>query len=823
MRALNPLWRIYVFIVIASLAVTGAMVYIEWQNIKNEAHVELKYANNIFTHSLQSILHKNEVLLDILGNRLIELDPIKQPTKARRLINELLEKSPELAGFGLASPSGQLYLTSFNLDRKLLPNLLKSPKTAESFKQAMNSNRMVMGRTYYMKALKQWIIPIRYRITNNKGNVVAVMTTGLKFNTTKSIWSNKSLPKDMGTIIIRKDLYPQYVSNANISDYPKIYNHPVTEDDFNFLHNPDSGRIISDYKLNKEHHILDAHKTGNSIISTVSYNSIYNYYTFLFIPLNALFQKIILPTTWLISLLTLFNLSLYLVFRTSIASSTKSKRDMQAMFDHSPAVIFIRDNEGRFIFINHKFEQLHQVQRGNIIGKKAQNIFPANTADRMTFNDDTVIESGKTFEYEEEITLNDITYSYMSTKFPLLDNKGNIYAIAGISTDVTERKQQEELLRNSQKMEAMGKLTGGIAHDYNNMLSVILGYSDLLKYHLNEQDEQYRYVNEIEHAAKRGAKLTSKLLSFTRSKSTDNEILNLNTLLQDEQDMLEKTLTARIKLKYDLEKDLWPVLIDSSDMEDATLNMTINAMHAINDNGQITIQTKNQHLNEHNAKQIGLKKGDYSTISISDTGCGMDDKTQEKIFDPFYSTKGTKGTGLGLSQVYGFVQRSGGKITVYSEAGQGTQFILYFPRYSGDNHVEQVEKNPNKINVKGNETILLVDDEASLLELTAEMLKQEGYNTLCANDGKEALEILKENTVHLMVSDIVMPNMDGFQLAKAVKENYPSVKIQLMSGYADDYDSENVEDKLKQNLLTKPFSQYTLLKRIRRLIDNKPL
>ncbi len=266
------------------------------------------------------------------------------------------------------------------------------------------------------------------------------------------------------------------------------------------------------------------------------------------------------------------------------------------------------------------------------------------------------------------------------------DEAGKVKGIRSNNMDITERRQAEEGLRRSQKMDALGKLTGGIAHDFNNMLGIILGYADLLQEALSDQPKLKKYAHEIHHASERGAKLTKKLLAFTRQKISEADMLNLNTLLQDEKHLLEKTLTARIKLVLILAENLWPVWLDSNDLEDAILNMSINAMHAIDGNGQITLQTSNEQINVTDAKLLDLEPGDYVLLNITDTGGGMNDATKEIIFDPFYSTKGENGTGLGLSQVYGFMQRSNGEIKVYSELGHGTQFALYFPRYHGTSH-----------------------------------------------------------------------------------------------------------------------------------------
>lgn len=386
--------------------------------------------------------------------------------------------------------------------------------------------------------------------------------------------------------------------------------------------------------------------------------------------------------------------------------------------------------------------------------------------------------------------------------------------------DLTHLKQQEEQLRRSQKMDALGKLTGGVAHDYNNMLGVVLGYAELLESALSDQPKLANYVNRINQAGERGVKLTKKLLSFSKQKSTDARSININTLLYDMQHMLEKTLTVRIKLEFNLEENLWPVWLSGADVEDVILNMAINASHAINGSGTLTIQSKNEIINTFDASLLGLDHaGDYVKLNISDTGSGMDDATLEKIFDPFYSTKGEKGTGLGLSQVYGFVGRSKGAIKVYSELGEGTQFVIYLPRYLlvGD---QTISKEKNEIKAEsGNETILIVDDELSLLALSSEILISHNYKILTAENANQALNILKTEHVDLMLSDVVMPEMDGFQLANIVQETYPEVKIQLASGFTGNRHLEHAGTSLQKNLLQKPFNSKDLLRRIRNLLD----
>ncbi len=403
--------------------------------------------------------------------------------------------------------------------------------------------------------------------------------------------------------------------------------------------------------------------------------------------------------------------------------------------------------------------------------------------------------------------------------YPVYDIDGKIIRIAGIAEDITARKQADETMRRSQKMDALGKLTGGIAHDYNNMLGVVLGYAELLQENLQNQPELAGYVNEITHAGERGAKLTKKLLAFSKNESSDIEVININTVVQDELHMLEKTLTARIKLELNLENDLWSVALDESELEDALLNMSINAMHAIENNGRLTIETSNEKINAADGERLDLKSVECIRLSISDTGCGMDAATKEKIFDPFYSTKGDKGTGLGLSQVYGFIHRCGGSIKVDSEPEQGSRFTLYFPRYQGEEANQAPAEVKNISDLKGKATILVVDDEPALLKLTCEILSQQGYRIFCAERVKQALEIMETEDIDLLFTDIIMPDMNGYELASLVQKKYPSIKIQLASGYSDNQSKNRVDESLHQQMLNKPYNAQTLLRKIRALLQ----
>ena len=486
--------------------------------------------------------------------------------------------------------------------------------------------------------------------------------------------------------------------------------------------------------------------------------------------------------------------------------------------------IVITDINGSMLWVNPAFEQLTGFSFEEAINKTPK-ILKSDRHDHAFYDHlwETIL-SGNTWSGEiYNKRKNGNIYLEHETITPVLDESGKIKHFVAIKRDITAYRQQEEQLRRSQKMDALGKLTGGIAHDFNNMLGVILGYAGLLEDRLDKQPDMSAYVHEISHAGERGAKLTKKLLSFSRYKSSEEDVLDLNALLQDEKNMLEKTLTARIKLVLDLSDDVCPIWSDSGDLEDAILNMSINAMHAIDGNGQLTISTTNEQINKLDANAIGLSAGNYVLLRFTDNGCGMDKETKEKIFDPFFTTKGEKGSGLGLSQVYGFVERSHGAVKVYSEPGQGTEFVIYFPRYQQSGHeIKSLEDN-NVRDVQGSERILVVDDEPALQKLISKILSNNGYKVFISESAKQALDILKQENIDLLLSDVIMPDMDGYELAVIVQQNYPAIKIQLISGFSDDRHVKMVDNSLHKKLIYKPFNSNILLTRLRDLLDEKKL
>jgi len=486
------------------------------------------------------------------------------------------------------------------------------------------------------------------------------------------------------------------------------------------------------------------------------------------------------------------------------------------------AVISI-DQTGIILTFNKAAESLFGYSSNEIIGQTINQLMPEKYASEhdaymqhfIDTNEPHIIGTGR--EVEGLRKNGEIFPIHISvTELPSNDN-GNRRFI-GSCHDLTEYKQKEEHIRRVQKMDALGKLTGGIAHDYNNMLGVVIGYANLLEDALDNQPKLAKYAHAIVHAGDRGAKLTRKLLAFSRHIASDEELHNINALLREQQHMLEKTLTARIKLVFELADNLWPVWIDDADLEDAVLNMSINAMHAMETGGQLTVRTCNKTLSQSDADTLKLSKGDYVELDLIDTGCGMDEKTRENIFKPFFSTKGDKGTGLGLSQVHSFVERCGGVINISSIQGKGTQFELYFPRHidSTKNIIKNVKSTSD---LTGNESILIVDDEPALLFLTSETLKQQGYNVICAENAKQALDILEHESIDLFFTDVIMPDMDGYELAALVQKKYPTIKIQLATGFNNSSHENTAENSLYKDLLYKPFDTQLLLQKIRESLD----
>jgi PAS domain S-box-containing protein len=390
--------------------------------------------------------------------------------------------------------------------------------------------------------------------------------------------------------------------------------------------------------------------------------------------------------------------------------------------------------------------------------------------------------------------------------------------------DVTERRALEQQLRQSQKMEAVGRLAGGIAHDFNNLLMVISGYSEFLLERLGDEPRLRGPAQEIASAAERASSLTRQLLAFSRKQMLAPRIVDLNTVATENLKMLTRMIGEDIDLVLLPDPGLWPVRADAGQIEQVIMNLAVNARDAMPSGGKLTIETSNVALDDEYARfHAPLRPGDYVMVAISDTGAGMDSETQSHIFEPFFTTKGTKGTGLGLSTVYGIIKQSGGYIWVQSEMGKGTTFKIYLPRVAGTGETATQVATPVETQKPepGTETILLVEDEANLRYLARQYLEKQGYKVIEAADGAVAMQIAvaHDKVIHLLLTDVIMPGMNGRELAQRIAEIRPNVKILYMSGYTENVIGHNGMLDAGVRLLQKPFTLRDLRSKVREVLD----
>jgi len=417
----------------------------------------------------------------------------------------------------------------------------------------------------------------------------------------------------------------------------------------------------------------------------------------------------------------------------------------------------------------------------------------------------------------------------LTNAVPVLDAAGELRGYRGVDRDITGRKRAEqereelqEQLRMSQRIEAVGKLAGGIAHDFNNLLSVILSYTGFALESLQQGDPLRNDLLEVKKSGERAATLTRQLLAFSRKQVLQPQLLSLNQVAVGIEKMLSRVLGEDVDLVQLLAPDLGLTLADPGQIEQALMNLVVNARDAMPDGGKLTIETSNIEIDaEYAARHISVKPGPYVLLAVTDTGCGMDPQTQARVFEPFFTTKEKgKGTGLGLSTVYGIVKQSGGSIWVYSEPGKGTTFKIYLPREAAGATVPAAR--PPAIPIRtGTETVLVVEDEEALRRVAARALAAAGYSVLSAADGEEALRAVAQHSgaIDLLVTDVVMPGMGGATLAQELTVRRPELKILYMSGYTDDAIVRHGVLEAGIHFLAKPFTAPDVTRKVREVLD----
>ena len=436
---------------------------------------------------------------------------------------------------------------------------------------------------------------------------------------------------------------------------------------------------------------------------------------------------------------------------------------------------------------------------------------------------DTAAKEGSETDLEYRVVARDGSiYWWQDRGHFVSDIKQNRLAWQGIILDITRTKALEEQLRQSQKLESVGRLAGGIAHDFNNMLTAINGYSELTLRKLEAESPLRRNIEEIKKAGERSALLTHQLLAFSRQQILNPVVLNLNEVVVDIMKLLERLIGEDVKLVIALNAKTGRVNVDPGQLSQIIMNLAVNARDAMPQGGKLTIETANVFLEPKNAGQkVGILPGAYVMLAICDTGQGMDDKIQQQIFEPFFTTKELgKGTGLGLATVYGIVKQSGGNIEFESKVGVGTTFRVYLPRVAEQTEAVEITDIPAEF-FTGTETILLVEDEELVRKLSREMLETCGYRVIEARDGIEALKIFDggDCQLDLLMTDVVMPQMGGRELAEKLKERLPDIKILFTSGYTDDAVIRHGVIETNTNFIQKPFTFDALSLKVRKLLD----
>jgi len=513
------------------------------------------------------------------------------------------------------------------------------------------------------------------------------------------------------------------------------------------------------------------------------------------------------------------------VAATALVSGFHSSRSMLAATLSSIADgVIATDREERITFLNPVAEALTGWRRADAMGRPLSQVLPVveeGSREAAGSPAREAIRARAPAHNTGQVLLiarDKTEIAIEQTAAPLCDERGRLQGAILVFRDITGRRQLEEQLSHARKMDAVGRLAGGVAGDFNNVLTVITGYSDLLRAQIPAASPLRRFADEILYAGERAAVLTRQLLTFSSSQQAQPKVTDLNTAVAGMEPMLRRLLGDSVELIVLPGPDLGHVQIDGDQLQQAVTNLATNAREAMPNGGKLVMETSNLELDEAAAKKAGVKPGAYVMLAVSDTGIGMDAETRSRLFEPFFTTKERgKGSGLGLSMVYGTVKQNEGFITVYSQVNCGTIFEIYLPR------VEPAVPPPPARRAaasKGSETILLVDDEEGVRKLVSAILNNGGYTVIEAANGSAALSVYEKNShkIDLVLTDVVMPQMNGFELAQKIGEKNPDLQILYMSGYRDSPMSSAPGDSPKA-FLNKPFTPDVLLAKVREVLD----
>ena len=515
---------------------------------------------------------------------------------------------------------------------------------------------------------------------------------------------------------------------------------------------------------------------------------------------------------------------------TEVVNLEKLNQILYSSIEQSPLSIVITDYNGFIIYVNPTFEKVTGYSEDEVIHEKP-NILKSGEHDNEFYeNLWATISSGKTW-HGQIINKNKNGKLYTEDMIiaPIFNNNGEITHYVSLKTDITEKLALEEKFHQAQKLESVGRLAGGIAHDFNNMLNIISNYTEILLREINKKSKNYEHLLEIRKAVKDSANLISQLLGYARKQKISPVILNLNEVINEQLNMIKRLIREEIEIIWKTYDELWTIKMDRQQFSQILMNICVNADDAIKGKGYIKITTSNKIIDDSDLMKFDFLQEEYVLLTIEDNGTGVDNEIIEHIFEPFYTTKGVYGTGLGLSTVYGIVKQNKGFIDVTSNLGVGTKFEIYLPRFKGEpeneiqENIETTEnyesKSIEKIN-KG-KTILIVEDQEAILSALEKVLASSGYNVITSDNPLKALDIAKDKDIEmdLLITDVIMPEMDGKVLSEKILKIHPNIKVLFMSGYSEDIISNRgiLFDEI--NFIQKPFDIDSFLSTIKYLLS----
>jgi PAS domain S-box-containing protein len=476
------------------------------------------------------------------------------------------------------------------------------------------------------------------------------------------------------------------------------------------------------------------------------------------------------------------------------------------------------DGEFQYDEINPATLKLYGITRGQVIGRTTTDILPPEQAAEVNAYLEACLSAGSPVTYARKQGKSVLD----AVATPIPAEPGQPARVAVTARDVSERQSLEEQLRQAQKMEAVGQLTGGLAHDFNNLLQGIIGALDRAQHRIQQAraSEADRFIGAALESASRAASLTHRLLAFSRRQTLDPKPTDPNKLIAGMEELIHRTMGPNIAVEVVGAAGLWPTKVDAPQLESAVLNLAINARDAMPNGGKLTIETANKWLDERAARERDVPPGQYVSVCVTDTGVGMPPDVVARAFDPFFTTKPMgQGTGLGLSMVYGFVRQSGGQVRIYTEVGHGTTMCLYLPRYFGGG--EEIETALTREPDQGfGETVMIVDDEATVRMLVNETLTENSYRVLEAHDATSAMKILSsDQSIDLLITDVGLPgHTNGRQLADAARAKRAGLKVLFITGYAENAALGNGHLEPGMEVLTKPFPMTTLSSKVREIL-----